>query len=201
MENRGCDAEQTRALPAAALHQVSLLCARSSRSPSAHVPTGATRVHHPATPRPRPAAHLALHLHGAQAAAAHPVPVAAVHAERRAGGRLDGGRPSGARAAGPRSAGSGLGAPHGAWSPHLPRSAPRHAVPAAPRRPEGRTGSEAGGDAGPSQGGSGAAATAVTRGRSTVPQPPQPSFPAASPRARARPGARARRHGCSRGGT
>lgn len=53
MENRGCDAEQTRALPAAALHQVSLLCARSSRSPSARVPTGAPRVHHPATPRPR----------------------------------------------------------------------------------------------------------------------------------------------------
>lgn len=98
----------------------------ADRPPPASPPRKpASTIPPPRSPPPRPAAHLALHLHGAQAAAAHPVPVAAVHAERRAGGRLDGGRPSGARAAGPRSAGSGLGAPHGASSPHLPRSAPR----------------------------------------------------------------------------
>lgn len=66
-------------------------------------------------------------------------------------------------------------------------------MPAAPRRPEGQTASAAGGDTGPSQRGSGAAAAAVRRGRSTIARPPQPPFSAASPAGtRARPlGARA----------
>lgn len=103
---------------------------RGSRGPPSRHPASSPGSpplpsHQPSSPSPRPAAHLALHLHGAQAAAAHPVPVAAVHAERPASGGLVGGRPSGARAAGPRSAGSGLEAPHGASSRHLLRSAQR----------------------------------------------------------------------------
>lgn len=83
----------------------------------------------PARPSPARPAHLALHLHSTQAAAARPVPVAAVHAERRALSRLIGpGRPSGARAAGPRSAVSGLGARPGASSRHLPRGRSRCAA-------------------------------------------------------------------------
>lgn len=139
IENRGCAAEQTQTLPVAALHQVSLLRAsasrspsprshRGSRGPSSRHPTsspGSPRLpsRQPSSPSPRPSAHLALHLHGAQAAAAHPVPVATVHAERPAGGALVWGPSSGARAAGPRSAGSGLEAQHGASSRHLLRSA------------------------------------------------------------------------------
>lgn len=103
---------------------------QGSRGPSSLHPTsspGNPRLpsRQPSSPSPRPAAHLALHLHGTQAAAAHPVPVATVHAERPAGGGLVWGPSSGARAAGPRSAGSGLEAQHGASSRHLLRSAQR----------------------------------------------------------------------------
>lgn len=154
---------------------------------------------HPASPPPRPAAHLALHLHGAQAAAAQPVPVAAVHAEHPAGGRLVGGRPSGARAAGPRTRGLGtrsaarrlVTAPaevRAALGPVL-RGGPRVglAVRQAGTRVPPR---EARGRRRPRRGEGGALSPHSRR---------SPASRLPPPRARARPGARARRHGCSRG--
>lgn len=193
MENRGCDAEQTQALPAAALHQVSLLRARSSRSPSARVPTEATRVHHPATPRPRRPARPRTLLFTSM------VPRQPLLTPCRwPRFMLSAGPAAASTGAGPRERGQrGRGA---RARESERRTAPRHrtcrgsrrAVPAAPRRPEGRTGSAAGGDAGPSQGDSGAAAAAVTRGRSTVPQTPQPRSLAASPA-----GTRAARRSCT----
>lgn len=108
--------------------------------------------------------------------------------------------PAASSGAGPRERGQrGRGArARGSERRSAPRHrtcrAPRSAAPAAPRRPEGRLGSAAGGDSGPSQRGSGAAAAAaaVRRGRSTVPQPPQPGFSAGSPA-----GGRARAARCS----
>lgn len=201
MENRGCDAEQTPALPAAALHQVSSVLRPADRPRPASVHRGSPGPpsRHPASPPPRPAAHLALHLHGAQAAAAQPVPVAAVHAEHPAGGRLVGGRPSGARAAGPRTRGLGtrsaarrlVTAPaevRAALGPVL-RGGPRVglAVRQAGTRVPPR---EARGRRRPRRGEGGALSPHSRR---------SPASRLPPPRARARPGARARRHGCSRG--
>lgn len=102
--------------------------------------TRAARQASPASPRPGPhqpaappspgPAHLTLHLHGAQAAAARPVPVAAVHAEAGpSGGLLRPGRPSGAQGASARPAGWRRGCGRGASSQAPAEGQPRLGSP------------------------------------------------------------------------
>lgn len=144
----------------------------------------------PALSPPRPPlrpAHLALHLHGAQAAAARAVPVAAVHAARWARGGLPG-QPSGARAASarPLASESGRGPGRLVTAPAEAASALSSAGRVLTRRDRGSDWPLAGRGHGSLPPGLGAAAAVAEERAEQRPQTPQSRSLPPPPRARAR---------------